>query len=104
MPVTFRRSHQPPWECIKPEGDMTAETSEELITVLSDLIRRQHCNIRFDLSNVRDIDVVSLHILVLFFQRMSKELPSAELEIIDADEDIRNLFRMTHLDRVCRII
>ncbi len=100
----FKVSHDPPWEIIAAGGDMTAETSEELIAVLSDLIRRQCVSIRFDLSQVRDIDLVSFHILVLFSQRMCKEIPSADLEIIDADDNIRNLFRMTHLDRVFRII
>ncbi len=104
MPVTFKVSSEPPWEIIQARGDMTAETSEELISVLSDLIRRQHGSIRFDMSNVRDIDVVSLHILVLFSQRICKEIPCAGMEIIHADDDIRNLFRMTHLDRAYRII
>lgn len=100
----FKVSHQPPWEIIQAAGNMTAETSEELIGVLSDIIRRQQGSIRFDMSHVRDIDAVSLHILVLFFQRAGKDLPSADLEIVHADDDIRNLFLMTHLDRSCRII
>jgi len=104
MPVTFKVSSEPPWEIIQSQGDMTAETSGDLMAVLSDLLRRRHGNIRLDMSQVRDIDVVSLHMLVLFSQVACREIPSPEMEIIHADDDICNLFRMTHLDCAYRII
>lgn len=94
----FSLSDDKPWKIIRPASDISAETAEKFRSLLLDLLNNDHRKYRFDLSDVKDMDSVILSIFVIFSDMVSERFPDAELKIINANKDIANLFRMTHLD------
>ncbi|GBC60048.1 hypothetical protein DENIS_0990 [Desulfonema ishimotonii] len=89
---------------IKPSGAVTAENIGECRTALLKLIERRCPEVRFDLSALTDIDARFLGLLVMFAATVQKRFPSMRISLAGGNEDLINLFRMTRLDRTCRIL
>lgn len=88
------------WMIISPTGDITAENAEDLRNVLLKLFKDGYFKYRFDLSQVKDIDSVGLSILVIFSNMLREKFSKTDLEISNANRDIKNLLRVTHLDEI----
>lgn len=95
----FEVSDDPPKKVIRPVGNITAETAEGLRTLLLNLLNEGHSRFCFDFSHVEDIDSIALSIFVIFSNMVSEKFPDEKPELLNAHEDIVNLFRMTRLDQ-----
>lgn len=86
---------------IRPSGDITAAIAEEFRVKLNELYQRGIHQFLFNLEDVEDMDSVSLSVFVI----LAKILGDKEktLTIINANDDLRNLFRMTRLDKIYKI-
>ncbi|QTA81119.1 Histidine kinase superfamily protein, STAS domain-containing [Desulfonema limicola] len=89
---------------IKPSGDIIAENSEKFRKVLLNLFKDGCFKYQFDLSMVKDIDSVGLSIFVIFANMVREKFSNTDMEIINAGRDIKNLFRVTHLDEVYKVL
>ena len=58
---------------------------------------------RFDFSAVEDIDSVSLSVLIVFSKMVSKK-EDWNLQLINLNADLRNLFKMTRVDRIYDVL
>ena len=106
-------------QIIKPNGDITATVAEKFRVLLLDLVLKNHRCFRFDLVNVTDMDSVALAVFFILPDMLSKDethktVPTlqrgndfskdeSELEIIHANEELKILFRITHLDHEYKI-
>ncbi len=99
----FRVSDDHPWKVITPTSDLTAETAEKFRVLLLSLMDSGHENFRFDLAGVRDMDSIILSIFVVLSNMMADRFPDGNLEILHANKDIINLFRITRLDQIYNI-
>jgi len=88
---------------VRASGDMMTGSAEELRTTLLGMLRDGVQAVRFDLSSVRNMDAVSLAVLVGFADMVQGQYPDISLEIILADRNIIDLFRLSGLDQVYRI-
>ena len=86
---------------IKPSGDITAAIAEDFRVKLNDLFQRGITKFFFDLEDVEDMDSVSLSVFVILAKILANK--EKELKIINANDDLRNLFRMTRLDKIYEI-
>lgn len=86
---------------IKPSGDITAAIAEEFRVKLNDLFQRGVTKFFFNLEEVEDMDSVSLSVFVILAKILAEK--EKELKIINANDDLRNLFRMTRLDKIYEI-
>jgi anti-anti-sigma factor len=83
---------------IAPTGDLTAACADDFRQLLlreSDAGKRRF---RFDLGSVRDLDSVSLSVLVAFAQLLRSTGQSYTIELINCSPDLLNLFRLTRID------
>lgn len=84
---------------ITPSGDLSAACADSLRQLLlkeTDTGRRRF---RFDLTSVRDLDSVSLSVLVAFAQLLRGSGAPYAIELINCSNDLLNLFRLTRLDQ-----
>ncbi|MEE4356151.1 MAG: hypothetical protein V2I97_06745 [Desulfococcaceae bacterium] len=100
----YRIYHQNPWLMIEFQSGAKGEELREFASLLSELADGREEHIRFDVSRLTDINVSFLNILVLFPGKIRRNNPDVRLEIIYADENIFNLFRMTGLDCAYRLL
>ncbi|MGR3319444.1 MAG: ATP-binding protein [Candidatus Anammoxibacter sp.] len=91
------------WKVIKPTGDITASTADKFRVFLLGLINDNHKMYRFDFEHVDDIDSVSLSVLICFAKMVDKDDIKGKFEVINANKDVINLFRMTRIDKVFEI-
>ncbi len=89
---------------IRPSGDMTADTAEQLRDHLLKILTEDTELIRFDLSGVDDIAAAPFSVLVTLAEMAERRDPRLRIEIANAAKDIETLFQMTCLDRVYRIV
>lgn len=93
------QDHQ--WIIFKPSGDITASVADAFRTLLNEYVEKGFTKFKFDFINVRDMDSVSLSILIVLNKILSAKNP--KLEIIHVCEDLYDLFRMTQIDKTYRI-
>lgn len=99
----FAVSQEDDWNIICPSGNITAAVADKFRILLNDLIQQDHFKYRFDLSNVDDLDSVSLSVLVVLSKMLSDKKKGDSLEITNAKPDLMNLFRMMSLDKIYKI-
>lgn len=87
------------WKIITPSGNITAATVNQLKHILVKLAEDKHPSYRFDLIKVEDIDSISLTLFVVFVKMLAKLEVDAQLEIINSNDNLLNLFSMTRLDQ-----
>jgi len=92
------------FKIIRPTGDITSEIAEKFRSTLLKLIEDKNQKFRFDLKNVKDIDSIVLSLFVVFSNMINDRFSNSELEIINANPDVLNLFYMTYLNKVYKII
>jgi len=92
------------WTVIQPTDDLTAGNAPKFRNVLVDLLTGECRYYRFDLAKVNDMDSVSLSIFIKFSNLLRDRHPDAQPEIVNAAPDIVNLFQMTRLNRIYRIV
>jgi len=86
---------------MSPTGDLTAACADEFRQQLLREIDAGHRRFRFDLAQVRDLDSVSLSVLVAFAQllRQTQNAGPYSIELASCSPDLLNLFRLTRLDQ-----
>ncbi len=89
---------------IRPSGDITAASVDELKKILLELFDAGRTKYCFDFENVRDIDSVSLTLFVVFVKMIDKRNLAADLTIRNCNDNIENLFNMVRLDKYYMII
>jgi len=92
------------WTIVEPSGDITAEEADNFRYVTRDCLERGKTRFRFDFSCVNDVDSIGLSLFVIFSNMAKKKSSQIQLEIVNANQDIVNLFQMTRLNRIYEII
>ena len=98
--ITFEMEMQGDWKLIRPTADITGEAAEDFRSMLLQLAEEGQCKYRFDLTQVTEIDSISLSLFVVFNNMLCKRGPEPDLEIVGANRDITRLFHMTRLSRI----
>lgn len=83
---------------IRPSGNITAASADALKTRLAELVDRGVGRYTFDFERVEEIDSVSLTLFVVLAKMLMKKGMTAELEILNCNDNIRKLFTLTRLD------
>jgi anti-anti-sigma factor len=91
-------------QCITPTGDLSSSVAEPFRSLLVSCLDEGRTRFRFDLSHVSDIDSVALSIFVIFANMVAKRDEDNLLEVVNASEDIREMFHLTRLSRVYSVI
>ena len=101
--TSFKSENEGEWEIITPSNDNTAAVADEFRIFLLGLLDKGIIKFRFDLKYVDDIDSRSLSIFIVFSKMLKKINQNGVLEIINANNDLNNLFKMTGLDGIYKI-
>lgn len=88
---------------ICPIGNLTASCAEKFRVVLLKLIDENKKNFRFNFNELEDIDSISLSLLITFSKMLNNKFEDAQLEILNINEDLANLFKLTKLHRIYKI-
>jgi len=100
----FHVTEMDDWTVVQPSGDITAEESDNFRYVMHDCLEQGKTKFRFDLSHVNDVDSIGLSLFVIFSNMAKNQFSNIALEIVNANQDIVNLFQMTRLNRIYEII
>jgi anti-anti-sigma factor len=92
------------WQIIIPSGDLTAATADNFRIRLIEMLDKGHSRYRFDFTHVADIDSVSLSVLIIFARTLSSKEDQGELEVVNMNSDLQELFHMTRMDRLYNIV
>lgn len=84
---------------IIPSGDITAATADGFRFVLVELLDKGKTRFVFDFAHVEDIDSVALSVMIIFSKMLMNRSDEWELSIENAGEGIRQLFKLTRMDR-----
>ncbi len=90
-------------QIITPSGDITASISEDFRAVLVELIDKGYRQYCFDFTYVKDIDSVALSVMIIFSKMLSRKNGKTELEIVNAEKGLTELFRMTRMDKIYKL-
>ncbi|KPA19318.1 Anti-sigma-factor antagonist [Candidatus Magnetomorum sp. HK-1] len=101
--TSFESKNEGEWEIITASNDITAAVVDEFRIFLIGLLDKGIIKFRFDLKYVDDIDSRSLSIFIIFSKMLKKINQNGVLEIINANNDLNNLFKMTGLDGIYKI-
>lgn len=101
--IEFQIKQDGEFRVVIPSGDLTASSEKKFRALLESLLEEGIKSFRFDFSKVDDIDSVSLSVLIVFSKLLSKK-QNGKLEIINLNEDLRNLLKLTRVDRIFKII
>lgn len=83
---------------ITPTGDLTAACADDFRQLLLREADSGKRRFRFDLAQVRDLDSVSLSVLVAFAQLLRTTGQAYAIELVGCSPDLLNLFRLTRID------
>lgn len=84
-------------------GDITGNTADILMPLLDDIIDKGCSNCVFNLSRVNDIDLAGLSVMNSFGEKIVNRNKKRRIGIINANEDIANLFLKTGIDHLYSI-
>jgi len=93
------------WKVVQVSENLTDEdeNASAFRLHLLNLFNSKNFKIRFDFSGIKNINTNTLNIFVIFSNLLKGKLSDYQVEIINANDDIVNLFKMTHLDRTYKI-
>jgi anti-anti-sigma factor len=100
----FHVEEKDDWIIVRPSGDITAEESDNFRLVMHDCLEQKKTKFRFDLSHVNEVDSIGLSLFVIFSNMARKQTFDIGLEIVNANQELANLFQMTRLNRIYEII
>jgi len=86
------------WRVIQPSGNIQEDLSEKFRLTIKNLMDQGCQKFRFDFSNVQDINAEALSVLIIMTKKLSETNNELNLEVIGANQNIENLFRVIHLD------
>jgi len=89
---------------IVPTGDITYKVSDVLRKLLNGLLANRYTKYRFDLKHVNSIDAICLNIFVSLAAHVAHIPDKTVLEVINCNNDVLTLFRMTRLDELYQFI
>ncbi len=93
------------WSIIIPSGNLTATTADSLRIRLIELLMQGNRQYRFDFKHVDDIDSITLSILIIFARTVSSSKKRNDtLEVINMNNDLRELFQMTRMDQLYQVV
>lgn len=84
-------------------GNITGKTADILMPLLDDIIDKGCSNCIFNLSRVNDIDLSGLSVMNSFGEKIVNRNKKRRIGIINANEDIANLFLKTGIDHLYSI-
>lgn len=84
------------------EGQVTATNAGELKRQITEMLGGEACILALDLSRVDYMDSAGLGVVVTAFKNAQKL--GGTLRVHQPQERVRNLFFMTHMDRVFEIV
>lgn len=99
----FDLTEEDGWNIITPHGDITASTADQFREFLLKLVHSNENKYRFNFEGVEDIDSVGLSTLIVLYRSLKDSAPEIDLEIVNASENLRKLFRMTRLDTIYNV-
>lgn len=99
----FKVDDQSGRQHIKPTGNLTASSADRFRIVLLELLEKDFKHFEFDLSDVDDIDSISLSLLITFAKMLQKKHEDCTLAILNANKDLVSLFELTRLNRIYTI-
>ncbi len=100
----FNVFDDPPKTVIKPESDIISEAPEKLRVLLTELINKGCRKLKFDLSLVKNADASAVAVFAILPNTLSAKFSDSELEIVFANQDMSNMFKMTGLHKQYRMI
>jgi len=100
----FHIHEEDQWTIVEPSGDITAEDAENFRLVTRDCLDQGTTRFRFDFTSVKDVDSIGLSLFVIFSNMARKQSKDIQLEIVNANQDIVNLFQMTRLNRIYQFV
>ncbi|MCP4347497.1 MAG: STAS domain-containing protein [Desulfobacterales bacterium] len=103
MITSFHIDNDSGRQVITPSGDITASVAEDFRTILVELADKGYREYLFDFAHVRDIDSVALSVLIVFAKMLGKKNTKSELEIINAEKGLRDLFHMTRMNKIFKV-
>ncbi|MDY7001520.1 MAG: STAS domain-containing protein [Thermodesulfobacteriota bacterium] len=86
-------------QTIAPSGDLKGEAAERLMAVLLESLEKDLAHHRLDLEKVGAMDAAGLSVLVYFAEALKSQGREQGLEIINANQDLLNLFSVGRLDK-----
>jgi anti-anti-sigma factor len=92
------------YQRISPTGDVTAATAADLKQALLDLFQHGHRDYRFDMTEVEDIDSVGISVMIALSNSLKADQGETRLEMVNVNEECRELFRIIRLDAVFKIV
>ena len=101
--VMFSISDENGIQVICPSGGITATAADKFRVLLLELVKAGHRNYRFDMSHVDAIDSVSLSVFVVFAKMLARQGDQWNVEIINASDSMRKLFRITRIDKALKL-
>ena len=96
-PVSIDVAEEDGGRTFVPPGDIKGEVAQGLMAAFLDSLERDLTHYRLDLDKVREMDVSGLSVLVYCAQALDSR--GRSLEIINANDDLSNLFRAGRLDK-----
>ena len=84
------------------EGSITPETSPELRSVFEDVLSLQPTRVDLNLAGVSYIASAGVGTLISFLRRLKER--NSTLRLLNLSPEIRNLFEVTHLDKVFTVV
>jgi anti-anti-sigma factor len=98
-PTSFPLTVEGDTAVITPSGDLTAASADTLRRLLLSETDNGRRRFRFDLGQVRDLDSVSLSVLVAFAQLLRASGAPYVIGLVNCSADLLSLFRLTRLDQ-----
>ena len=89
---------------ITPTSDLSSSVAETFRALLVGLLDQGQTRFRFDLAHVVNVDSVALSIFVVFANMVGKKEKDPVLEVVNASDDIRDMFHLTRLSRIYSVI
>lgn len=99
----FKVEQEDDYQIIIPNGDITASCADKFRVIMLELLDNDYANYKFDFKEVEDIDSISLSLLITFSKMLKKKFPNGQLNIVNANQDLANLFNLTRLNKIYNI-
>jgi anti-sigma B factor antagonist len=95
-------SRQTEWHVLKIEGELDANTANDLRPVIAELVAQKPAKVRVDLEALRLIDSSGVGAIVSLFKRVKES--GGDLQIIGLRGQPQAIFRVLRLDRALPVV
>ncbi len=88
---------------ITPSGNITSGIADNFRVILLESLDENNPNITFNFSKVEDLDSISLSLLITFAKMFSRKFSDKQINVTNANKDIKNLFTLTRINKFYNI-